>query len=105
MTQPDVLRTEGMPSPAHPPAGRRFLLAAWGLLLVAVLAAGALRSSGRSSMASAISDARLARGRYLVTRTGWTAEDLSAVYAYLGTVPAVKNEVASAPRHPPAARR
>ncbi len=55
-------------------ARRTVLLAAWGLLLAAVFAVGALRSAaeekGAASKPAAAADARVARGRYLVTVAG-----------------------------------
>jgi hypothetical protein len=57
------------PSHARTPARRTVLLAAWGVLLTGVLAAGALSSAGQDTGSSG-NAAMVERGRYLATIAG-----------------------------------
>ena len=109
--------------PRRPAAKRTLLLVAWGVLLTAVLAAGALRSSTKEDGSPRQSHpgregghlvaqrmgpglpagtrAQIARGKYLVEVVGWNGgrmsnEDLRAVYAYLRSLPAIRDGVAAA---------
>lgn len=88
-----IARLDASNAQTRAPLSRRFLLGVWGVLLLAVLAAGALRSASREDAAPAGSDARVARGKYLVSRM--SAQDRESVYAYLRTIEQERSRVAS----------
>ena len=90
-------------APRRRNARRTVLLALWGLLLTAVFAAAALRSSDESGLDAAAADARIARGRDLVARAKLSDEDRAAVYAYLRTLPSMRERVPDTAAVPPPA--
>ena len=105
----------------RPAARRTLLLSVWGLLLLGVLAAGALRSAAEENTGLGIwteemfvealrTGRHMGQSRPILPPMPWQAfgqmtdHDLAAVYAYLRSIPPIKNRVPEAViAEPPAA--